>query len=119
MYRASDDQRLTFSSGVFLDSISEGLKERIDDNQGYRASGRLTWLPFYDESSNGRYLWHLGTGIIFTEDQDGRVRLRARPHIHEGPRLVDTGLLQATSYTNVNIENAVVWGAFAGRAKLS
>jgi phosphate-selective porin OprO and OprP len=111
-YNCSDDQRLTWTSGIFLDSISESLKERIDDNQGMRLSERVTWLPYYDEASNGRYLVHTGMGVLHTIDQDGRVRFRARPQIREGPRLIDTGLpaLQADSFTTGNLEFAVVWG---------
>ncbi|MFO1002406.1 MAG: porin [Planctomycetaceae bacterium] len=41
LYNCTDDQSVTWASGVFFDSISEGLKERIDDNQGCRVSGRL------------------------------------------------------------------------------
>lgn len=110
LYNATEDQRITWASGVFIDSISEGLKERIDDNQGCRISGRLTWLPYYDEPSEGRYLIHTGVGVLHTEDQDGRVRFRTRPQIHEGPRLIDSGVLDAGSYTNANLELAVVWG---------
>lgn len=41
MYNSTENQRLSWASGVFFDSISDARKERIDDNQGYRASGRL------------------------------------------------------------------------------
>ncbi len=109
-YNATENQRLTTSYGIFLDSISEGLKERIDDNQGYRLSGRLTWLPYYDEPSNGRYLVHTGVGVLYTQDQDQRVRFRARPQIKEGPRLIDSGFLNADSYTTGNLEAAIVCG---------
>jgi phosphate-selective porin OprO/OprP len=33
-YNATDDQNLSWAYGIFFDSISEGLKERMDDNQG-------------------------------------------------------------------------------------
>ena len=112
-YNASPDQNMTLSYGMFFDSISEALKERIDDNQGYRLSGRVTWLPYYDEPSNGRYLIHTGAGILFTDDQDNRVRFRARPQIHEGPRIIDSGVLSAGTYTTANLEGAVVWGRVA------
>jgi len=95
--------------GVF-DGLSEGPKERINGNQGCRISGRATWLPYYDEPSGGRYLIHTGAGILHTIDQDGVVRFRARPQIHEGPRLIDSGLVLAENYTNANLELAVVWG---------
>ncbi len=110
LYNCSDDQSVTWATGVFLDSISESLKERIDDNQGCRVSGRLTWTPFYDEPSNGRYLIHTGIGVLHTQDQDHKARFRARPQIHEGPFLIDSGSLVANSYTTGNLEFAAVMG---------
>lgn len=112
-YNHTDDNRVTWSTGIFFDNISDTLKERIDDNQGYRLSGRLTWLPYYDERSKGRYLVHTGLGILQTDDHDDRVRFRARPQIHEGPRLIDSGVLNADGYTTGNAEFAVVWGSVA------
>jgi phosphate-selective porin OprO/OprP len=109
-YNASAAQNVTWSYGAFFDSISEGLKERIDDNQGLRLSGRLTWLPYFDEPSLGRYLVHTGAGILYTLDQNDSVRFRTRPQIHEGPRLIDSGALNAESYTTGNLEFATVWG---------
>lgn len=113
LYNCNEAKDITWTTGIFLDSISEGLKERIDDNQGYRISGRLTWLPYYDTTTNGRYLLHTGTGILYTDDQDNRVRFRSRPQIHEGPRLIDSGVLNAESYTTGNLESALVYGRFA------
>ncbi|MCY2966964.1 MAG: porin, partial [Planctomycetota bacterium] len=112
-YNCTEDQRFTWTYGVFLDSISEGLKERIDNNQGVRVSGRATWIPYYDEPSNGRYMIHTGAGVLYTNDQDERVRFASRPQIHEGPRLIDSGQLVANSYTTGNLEGALVWGPFA------
>jgi phosphate-selective porin OprO/OprP len=109
-YNCTADKNVTWAGGMFFDSISDTLKERIDDNQGYRLSGRLTWLPYYHEPSNGRYLVHTGIGILHTDDQDDRVRFRSRPQIHEGPRFIDSGTLAADTYTTGNIELAVVWG---------
>jgi phosphate-selective porin OprO/OprP len=110
IYNCTDDQRITWASGVFFDSISETLKERIDNNQGYRASGRLTWVPYYDEPSNGRYLVHTGIGILHTEDQNERVQFSARPQIHEGPEIIDSGVLAADNYTTGNLELAINMG---------
>ena len=109
-YNVNEAQNFTWTYGAFFDSISDTIKERIDDNQGYRLSGRVTWLPYYDEPSNGRYLIHLGAGVLYTDDQDNKVRFRARPQVHEGPRLIDSGTLNATSYTTGNVELAVVCG---------
>jgi phosphate-selective porin len=111
-YNCSDDQSITWTTGAFFDNISEGLKERIDDAQGYRLSGRTGWVPYYDEPSKGRYMFYVGSGVLFTEDQDRRVRFRARPQIHEGPRLIDSGVLAADKTTTINFESALVWGPF-------
>ena len=110
IYNANDDESMTWSYGLFFDGISDTLKEQIDDNQGYRLSGRWTWLPYYDEPSNGRYLVHLGAGVLFTDDQDNQVSFSALPQIHEGPVLIDSGSLDASSNTTGNVELAVVWG---------
>lgn len=109
-YNCTEDQNLSWATGIFFDSISDTLKERIDDNQGYRISGRLCYLPYYDEPSNGRYLIHTGVGVLHTNDQDDRIRFRARPQIHEGPRLIDSGVLSGDTYTVGNLEFAIVNG---------
>jgi phosphate-selective porin OprO/OprP len=109
-YNSTENQRLTWATGIFFDNITDSLKERIDDNQGYRMSGRLTYLPFYDDAANGRYLVHTGIGVLRTDDQDHRLRFRARPQIHEGPRLIDSLALTGDSYTTGNLEGAIVWG---------
>src|SRR5262245_39066598 len=45
------------------------------------ATGRLTWLPIYDEPSQGRYLWHLGiAGSVRGADED-QARVRTRGNI--------------------------------------
>jgi phosphate-selective porin OprO and OprP len=113
LYGVNDAKDVTWASGLFIDSISESLKERIDDNQGHRLSGRLTWLPYYDEPSNGRYLVHIGCGVLYTNDQNDLVQFRARPQIHEGPFLIDSGGIPAGSYTTGNLEFATVWGRFS------
>jgi len=109
-YNCTDDKSITWAYGAFFDSVTDSLKERIDDNQGVRVSGRLTWLPYYDEPSNGRYLLHTGVGVLYTDDQDNRVTFRARPQIHEGPRIMNSGVLSADSYATGNLEMALVWG---------
>jgi phosphate-selective porin OprO/OprP len=118
LYGINDTQDFTWTTGVFMDSISESLKERIDDNQGARVSGRLTWLPYYDEPSNGRYLFHTGVGVLYTDDYDGLARFAARPQIHEGPRLIDSGNLPASNYTSGNIELATVLGPVSFQSEL-
>jgi phosphate-selective porin OprO/OprP len=111
-YNHSLNYRTSWASGIFFDDISDTIKTRLDDNQGYRLSGRFNWLPYYDEPSDGRYLVHTGIGVLHTDDYDDRVRFRARPQIQRGPVLIDSGNLLADSYTTGNLELAIVWGRF-------
>jgi phosphate-selective porin OprO/OprP len=112
-YNVNAAQDFTWTFGTFFDSISESLKELQDDNQGQRISGRLTYLPYYDEPSNGRYMVHTGAGVLFTDDQNGSAFFRARPQIHEGPFIINSGNLDCSSYTTGNLEFAIVWGSFS------
>jgi phosphate-selective porin OprO/OprP len=109
-YGVADDLNTTWTTGFFADGLNEALKERQNDNQGQRLSGRFTHLPYYDEPSNGRYLVHTGVGVMATHDQDNIVRFRARPQIHEGPFLIDTGNMAADNFIIGNVELASVWG---------
>jgi phosphate-selective porin OprO/OprP len=118
IYGCSDDKDTTWACGVFFDRISESRKEKIDDNQGTRVSGRLTHLPYYDEASNGRYLIHTGIGILYTDNFDDLTRYRARPQVHEGPFLIDSGDLAANNETTVNVELATVWGPLSVQSEL-
>lgn len=109
-YNCTDDQSLSWATGVFFDNISDTQKDRQDSNQGLRISGRINWVPYYDEPSGGRYVIHTGMGVMHTQDHDRLVRFRARPQINLGPRLIDTGSLGSDNYTIGNLEFATVWG---------
>jgi phosphate-selective porin OprO and OprP len=107
-YNSNQEQDVTWSTGVFFDSISDTIKTRYADRQGYRLSGRGTWLPYFDP--DGRHLVHTGIGCLYTHDSDRKVRLFARPQIQRGPVLIDTGDIAANNYQTGNLEFATVWG---------
>jgi phosphate-selective porin OprO and OprP len=120
-YNCTQDQSITWTTGMFFDSISDTVKARFGDRQGYRVSGRLTWLPYFDEASDGRFLIHTGAGVLHTHNFDRSARFSARPHVQRGPTLVDTGEVASNSFTTGNLELAIVWGrvAFQSEAFLS
>jgi len=99
-----------------------GLYANQADSFGYAigdevaTTGRLTYLPYYDEPSDGRYLWHIGaSGSVRNPDQ-GQVRIRTRGDIRSGPPGVlnpiyaDTGTFNASQQDIAGMETAVVWG---------
>lgn len=111
-YNHSEDLSRSFVFGGFIDSISETRMDRLDDNQGFVGAARYTWLPYYDEPSDGRYLLHFGLGAVYTDTQDGSGRFRQRPEIHEGDRLIDTGTMNADDYYVLGSEALFQWGSF-------
>ena len=117
-YGVSEELDTTWTFGTFFDRISESRKERIDDRQGIRVSSRFTHLLYYDEPSKGRYLIHTGTGLFYTHFYDKLTRFRARPQIHEGPFLIDSGDIGAVDDLTANLELATVWGPFSVQSEL-
>ena len=61
---------------------------------------------------------HTGCGVLYTQDQDDLIRFRARPQIHEGPFLIDSGNRPGNSYTTGNVELATVWGPFSAQSEM-
>jgi len=110
LYNHTEDERVTWTGGLFFEDINDTDKTRVDDNQGTRLSGRLTCLPYYDAASKGRYLVHTGLGVLYTDDHDDLVRFRSRPQTQRGPVLIDSGDLAADNYTTGNAEFAIVYG---------
>ena len=102
----SDDLSSTWSTGIFYDNVNNIEKERRDDNQGVTYSSRMTWNPYYDEPSNGRYVVHLGMGYIHTSAQNGEVRFSARPSVNESRLFADTGTISANDFSVYNVEIA-------------
>ncbi len=112
-YMQSADQNATFTFGGFYDSISESSKQRIDDNQGFVTAARATWVPYYDEPSDGRYLVHLGLGALYVHTQDRSGAFSQRGETHEGPLYIATGPILSSEYTALGSEVAVQWGRFS------
>jgi phosphate-selective porin OprO/OprP len=134
-FNQSRSQRATWSFGGFFDSIDDMRKRRVDDNQGIRALGRITWTPFYDEPSLGNCLFHLGAGYLYTrpafentvinEDPDNavppgrRVSFSSRPEINRGDRIIDTDTLFADQYHVGNVEMAYANGPLTLQSELT
>lgn len=118
IYNSALDDRVTWTTGIFFDEISDTVKTRFDDNQGYRLSGRLTWLPVFGKVFGRDALLHTGVGILHTGDFDDQVRFRARPQVQRGPFLLDSGILDSDTFTTGNYELAAGWGAVTSQTEL-
>jgi len=114
----SADLNKTLGYGIYFADINDLAKERQDDNQGMLFGTRSTWLPFYDEPSDGRYLVHVGSGFIYSTPPDNALRFRGRPSIHEAPFMIDSGPLASNRYSVWGGELAIQRGAFLLESEL-
>ncbi|MFZ5830374.1 MAG: OprO/OprP family phosphate-selective porin [Planctomycetota bacterium] len=108
--RVADSENATFAIGAFQ-LTGENPPFRENDDLGLHCTMRGTWLPWYDECSDGRGLLHLGLGYSYVDFDNPNQRLRARPEIAVGPRVVDTGTFNLNENAHlINPEVAWVYG---------
>lgn len=108
------DGRLTWAVGAFLNTGSFSklgdARDRISESNGWNISGRITYLPWYEDE--GRRLLHLG--LAYTHQFRGQgvgVERRARPETFiTDDRLVDTRRFLNDHADQINPEFAVVTG---------
>jgi len=104
------NQRMTWALGIFRPTGDNS--PRIQDNEGFSVTGRLTGLPWY-EDKGGRLL-HFGAAFSFNEiSETGTARLSSKPESNLSlASTLDTGTLRVKTITKYNFESALVWDAF-------
>jgi len=107
------NDRVTWATGVFTGNLDNRTLRFQDDGHGAFWTSRATFLPWYDEGSGGRGLWHVGGSYSYHALNGEDARYRARPQCHIGSRIVDTTAM-AANYTNtVGVETAFLYGPFS------
>lgn len=112
------DERGAWGLGYFR-SNSDPVGDDVGDNFESAITGRVTYLPYYDEATNGERLVHLGLGYSARGADEEQVRFRTQPEARIGaatpnvPFFVDTGPIPADSYQLVGLEAACVCGPFS------
>lgn len=119
-FNHTENERLTWAIGAFRNELENGAEppRRFDDDGGTAVTMRCTFLPWYDEATEGRGLLHLGTGYSYRDVDDGTYRFRARPESHIAPYVVDTGNIANVPDVNLfNAEAALVYGPFSAQSE--
>jgi phosphate-selective porin OprO/OprP len=112
-YQVSENERMTFAFGGFR-TICEGPPYIADDDGGYSFTARVTYLPWYDEATQGRGLLHLGLGYSFRDVDDPSQRIRVRPEVNVGPYVINTGFFgDVANYQLLGPEIAFLYGPFS------
>jgi len=109
----SDSENMTWALGAFASEIADDPPFVRDDNGNMAVTGRVTFLPWYDEATEGRGLLHLGVAFSQREIGDGSVRFSERPEAHLYDRVVDTGGITASDLQLFGAELAFVYGPFS------
>jgi len=114
-YNWAENERMTWQWGLFKTTQNVFASEAYDG--GYAVTSRATFLPYYDEPSNGRYLFHLGAATSFRDGSQiaageaGQFRTRTRASLRNGlsqnwPTIADTGVFFADNQAMLNFELA-------------
>lgn len=85
----TEDERFTWAAGVFREG-SDNFGDDIGDSGEWAGTARSTYLLFYDEPSEGRYLWEVG-GSYSYRDPDNRFAVNSTSGPPSGP---ETSIVQ-------------------------
>ena len=108
-------------------ACSRGLHDDGEEqtNRGGEAvTGRMTYLPYWDEPADGRYFMHVGGAFSYRVPSNQSARFGYWPGFRPGaldnivwPRWADTGLIAANDVTLLDLEWAWVMGRFHVQAE--
>jgi phosphate-selective porin OprO/OprP len=118
-----NDENGTWSVGWFA-SNSDNFGDQFMDAGGQALTGRLTWLPFYDEASSGRSYVHVGGGYSYRTPPNGNLIFAPFPEARPGTPtlssvqpLVSTGLISAEHNQLFGAEFAWIAGPLSFQAE--
>ena len=110
------NERATWQLGVFKSFQSNAFSHwgSSNDGQAVSVTGRMTWLPLYE--NDGRRLVHLGaSGSIRWPEEP--IKFSSRPEAHFTKSFTSTGLIAAKRLYVMGAEGAWVCGPFSAQAE--
>ena len=132
-YGNTEDELATWAIGTFRTSSDNTGNDSFDSGQALTMRG--TWLPIWDEASDGRYYLHLGAAHSWRDASQDQVRFRNTPEIRKqqpsnvlgpvkdpasnyqngvpspfAPIFVDTGNIRADNFQLFDPEFALIMG---------
>jgi phosphate-selective porin OprO/OprP len=82
-YNSYGDLRGTWAFS-FYKAGQDQFGDSISTVGGNALTGRMTFLPYFDTASNGRYYWHVGGGYNYVDPQNHLSRFRTIPELFIG-----------------------------------
>jgi phosphate-selective porin OprO/OprP len=81
IYGNAENELATYAIGTFRTNSDNTGNDSFDSGQALTMRG--TWLPFWDDASDGRYYLHLGVGYSWRDTSQNQVRFRNTPEIRK------------------------------------
>lgn len=115
----NDDETVTWAYGIFAENTNE-FGEQVTDRTGLSFTTRVTTLPWYDEYSEGRSLWHIGASYSYRNLSNPQRQFSQVPEVQlkedgssRTPNWVNTGLLSIDDYHVMGLETTTVLGSLS------
>lgn len=133
-YGVTENELATWAIGTFRTNSDNTGNDSFDSGQALTMRG--TWLPWWDEASDGRYYLHLGSAYSWRDTSQNQVRFRNTPEMRKqqpanvfgpvgppspsnyqnglpspfAPIFVDTGNIKADNFQLFDPEFALILG---------
>lgn len=124
IYSHDDDQRIFFQAGVFRSGTDNNTGNDIGDGNDMAYTGRLVFLPIYDDSEDSLYLLHVGGAASQRYPKNSTVTFNQGPQssllqTSDNPRIPfePTISIPATQYQLYNLQAALVLGPLSFQAE--
>jgi phosphate-selective porin OprO/OprP len=111
-----EEERASYAVGWFASS-SGNFGEQFTDAGGHALTARATWLPYWDDASDGRAYVHVGAGYSYRRPPFGILTFGSFPEARSGapiaaniPFFVNTGPFLADHHQLLGAEFALVHG---------
>jgi len=118
-----ENKRGTWQIGLFAADTNDDGEEQTNRG-GEAVTGRMTYLPIWDEPSDGRYFMHIGGDFSYRVPGQQQGRFGYWPGFRPGsfdnivwPRWADTGVIATNQYTLLDAEWALVLGPWHVQAE--
>jgi phosphate-selective porin OprO/OprP len=118
-YNWTENQRATWAVGTFTNQTGfDQPPTFVYDHWGLDFTGRVTYLPWYDEPSGGRGLLHTGLDYTYRSAPDNTMALASRPESAFAPAIVNVTFTDVTNMQVAGAEAALVYGPLSLQSEL-
>ncbi|MEN6457354.1 MAG: porin [Thermoguttaceae bacterium] len=110
-YNWNEAQRATWAIGAFTNQTNYDQPPLFQyDHWGIDMAARATYLPWYDEASNGRGLLHTGVDYAYRSAPDNRMSFSSKPESGFATSVINFTLTDVDYWQVADAEAALVYG---------